>query len=139
MAEEKIKIGPRDGEVQQWMDTLFPVGGERWVKIKVIDQDKAAGVLWMASSEDRAKPKIDKYGFFTTALSFREEYTPQIAALFDLKTELIGELYGLVPDYILQNMKAKFDAKMEELKKYTIKTEIPVAYESSNPSDSEPT
>lgn len=115
----------REEEVQQWMDTLFPVNGERWVRIKIMDQDKAAKVMWMPMDEKNAAPYIEKYGFFTTALSFRDEYTPQIAALFDLKTDIIGELYGQVPDYILQNIKHKIDARMEDLKRHTIKTEIP--------------
>lgn len=81
--------------------------------------------MWMPMDEKNAAPYIEKYGFFTTALSFRDEYTPQIAALFDLKTDIIGELYGQVPDYILQNIKHKIDARMEDLKRHTIKTEIP--------------
>lgn len=113
-----------DDERQNIIDSLFPVGKERWIKVEIRDQEKAIKTLWMPMDEKRAQPYVDKFGFRVTALGCRDEYTPQISAIMDLKGEVVGQLYGYVPDYILENVNNLFKQKMDELKTYTIKTEI---------------
>jgi len=111
-----------DQEKQDISDSLFPVNGERWIKIHIIDQEKTTKLLWMPMNDEMAKPYAEQAGFRTIAIGMRDEYTPQVSALMDLKGEIISKLYGLIPEYILEDVNNRFRDKIEELKKHTIKT-----------------
>lgn len=94
------------------------------MKIKIVDQDKAIKLLWMPMDDERAKPYIEKNGFQVTALTFKEEWSPQVAALLDLKEDIIGHSYGQIPDHLIEFINNKFKQKIEELKSHLITTNM---------------
>ena len=115
-----------ENQKQQWLDDLFPVNGEeRWIKVRCHNQEKAVKLLWMPMDDERAKPFVEANGFQVTALSFREEYTPQVSALYDLKADIIDALSGRVPEDVVEGINGLIRNKIEEVKRHVIKTETP--------------
>jgi len=111
-----------DQEVEDIKNSLFPVGQERWIRVKYYDRDKAIKILWMPMDEKRAEPYVEKHGFYVTAIGVRDEYIPQVSALMDLKGEVIGCLHGNVQDSILNHINDLFKNRIDDIKRYTIKT-----------------
>lgn len=114
-----------DKEKQEWMDSLFPVNGERWIKIQFVDQEKSFKAFFMPMNDEKCAPYVEERGYRTTALTFREEYTPQVAALMDLKSDLFGFLHGQVDEWVVEQVNSIINKRMDELKRHLIVTEVP--------------
>ncbi len=110
-------------ERQDMIDSLYPVGQERWIKIKFHDQDKAMKAFrWYGTENDQSRKFIEEHGYELTALSFREEYKPQMAAILDLKEEIIGSFYSTIQTEHLERINNLFKHKLEELQRNIIQT-----------------
>ena len=115
-----------ENEVEDMLNMVYPVGEERWVKVKYLDRDKA-----MKSFRFRSNPKPHKEdeenGYVVTAIGMRDEYTPQIQAILDLKGDIaMFLLHSLNPEdpnreSILDNVNSLFKEKLETIKEQTIK------------------
>ena len=115
ISEEKKK------EIQSIMDSLYPVGKERWIKVKYLDQEKAMENIRMRSmsvndirEEDRA------LGFVVTAMGIMDEYNPQVSALMDIRGELVGGLMHIMEPSQIEMIDGLFIQKIKELKDNTI-------------------
>jgi hypothetical protein len=100
-------------QAQQILDSMFPVGKERWVKVKYIDQEKSMETLNLFNStpeQDAAR------GFSVQAISCLDEHEPQVAALFELKGNLMSILDGAVDEYYMNEVIAAIQYKMDEIK-----------------------
>lgn len=103
------------------LDTLFPIGEERWVKVKYLDRDKCIRVFNVGTNEERKKEISEQTGFECTAIGIRPEYTPQISSLLDIKEDLLQFLWGKLDEYQVEVVNRLFKAKIDELKERTIR------------------
>ena len=108
-------------EAQDMIDSLYPVGQERWIKVKYLDQKKAMKVIRMRNAD------TSKLGFEVIAISISSEHEPQLSALIDLKSSVIAELLKIFQpdDQRIANFNQIFLNKIEELRKQTIKYDDP--------------
>lgn len=105
-----------DQEAKEVMDGLFPVGKERWVKVKYLNQDKCKKVFrWSSEGEE-----FNDSGYVVTALSLRDEYQPQVSALMDLSDEVCGHLLRMLDTDEVKEVQRLFRNKIEELKQRII-------------------
>lgn len=88
------------------LESLYPVGEERWIKVKYLDFEWCAQHLrCIPKKEDDEKNEI---GFEVTAVSVREDYTPQVEALDFVKDELFKSLEYMLdptPEKVLEMAK----------------------------------
>ena len=81
-------------EVDNLLDVIFPVGEERWVKLKYYDRDKCIDALRLSPpNEETKKEFIEKYGYEVTALGVRPENEPILQMMAELKQTLISASY----------------------------------------------
>lgn len=104
-----------------FLDSLFPIGEERWVKVKYLDRTKCIRAFNVGPNRDRIKEISDETGFECTAIGIRPEHTPQISALMDLKEDIISKLSYVLEEYDLMELNRMFKEKIEELKERTIR------------------
>lgn len=103
-------------ERDEFLDSMYPVGKERWVKVKYLDRDKCMQVFRWPDD------KVDEQGYLITALGVRDEYTPQIAALVDLQADVIAYLSHVLSESELHIVNELFRQRMDEVKSHTIRT-----------------
>ena len=108
-----------DKEKQQWMDSLYPVGKERWVKLKYLDQKKAMQHIRIRQG-DPVNEVEEAQGFVVTAMGFLDEFNPQVAAIMDLRGHIVGQLLGTLDQYTADQIDSIFLAKIAEIKNNTI-------------------
>lgn len=94
---------------------LYPIGQERWIKVKFIDYE------WCVKHLHWYK-KTNELGIEVTAIGVRDEYIPQISALLDVRDEITKILYGQIENYLLDSIREKIKERCDELKKQTIRT-----------------
>lgn len=126
-----------ENERKDIMDSLWPIGKERWFKIRVIDQEKSMKNLpWNADTE--------RLGFEVTAITCRDEFQSQVIGLMDMKDEILSHLFqcqesarwvndtNMIHQYdmLINTYREMFNAKMSEINSRTIKT-IPNTHEQS--------
>lgn len=109
------------------IDSLYPVGGERWIKVKYLDQEKSMKSLSWNSSSPEPTENDRKRGFQMMAIGVKDEYIPQISALVDLKDDVIGKLSRVMElnNPLLSDINYIFREKIEELKSRVIMVEAP--------------
>ena len=72
------------GERQNFLNHMFPIGGERWFKLKILDQEKALHFLSF-----NPKPEaMEVSGFECTKVSLVDELDRQLEILHDLERYL---------------------------------------------------
>ena len=118
-----------ENEKQQLFDSLYPVGEERWFKVRIIDQEKCMKNLpWV---EDK-----DRLGFEVTSITVRDEFQPQVVGLMDMKDEILSHLFQCQEsarwvndtkmihqyDVLINTYREMFNSKMSEINSRTIKT-----------------
>ena len=118
-----------ENEKQGIFDSLYPVGKERWFKVKILDQEKSMKNLpWVSDME--------RLGFEVTSITCRDEFQPQVTALMDLKDEILSHLFSCqesarstnneysVHEYqmLINTFRESFNSKMKEINDRTIKT-----------------
>ena len=110
-------------EQDNLLDMVFPVGEERWIKVKYLNLEKCIKAFKLSNY---TKPENDKkIGYKVTAIGIREEYIPQVAALIEIKDELLNLLNGVfedIDDYRFVAIRNLFKSKIEEISKRTIRT-----------------
>lgn len=100
-------------DTEDMLDTIFPIGEERWVKVKYLDRTKAIKTFHPNSKEkDR--------GYEIIALGVRDEHLPQLSAIVDLKDELVALLHGRIEPRMFENAMLLCNARIQELKARTI-------------------
>lgn len=67
-------------ELKEMINTMYPEGEERWLKVKYLDSEKCLKSI-------RFNNKLD-LGFEFTAIGTVAQYTPQVSALEELRSEL---------------------------------------------------
>ena len=70
--------------MDDFLTQLFPQDAERWIKVKYTDPEKAMGVIRLNSPTF----SNDHNGIEVVAIGVRDDYTPQIEALVELKADL---------------------------------------------------
>lgn len=105
-------------DTENLLDSIFPVGKERWIKVRIKDRDiciKTFALNFHGS---------DKYeGYEITSIGLRDEYIPQISAIRDIEESILPILFGCdLPDYLTKQIQEIFTQKKEELKQLTIQT-----------------
>jgi hypothetical protein len=71
-------------EREQLLDAVFPVGGERWIKVKYLDRDKAIKAFHINGSPEHAA----ELGYEVVTLAIVPEFQPPRDLLLDLKDKL---------------------------------------------------
>jgi len=113
-----------DEEREDIINSLFPVGKERWIKILYLDRDKCMEAFRMYGNDHAKNAELHKeQGYEVTALGTQDEYLPQISAILDIKEQIIGLLYGVLQDHQLTIVNNVFKSKTDELRQRTITTE----------------
>ena len=103
------------------LTSLFPIGEERWVKVKYLDFEKCVKIFNVGPNEKRKAERNEKYGFECTAIGIRPEYVPQVSAIMDLRDDIISSLSFILEDYQLDQLNRIFKAKIDEVKERTIR------------------
>ena len=105
------------------LEDLFPVGQERWIKVRYTDFDWCVKNLRLQGKD---KPEdAQKLGFEVMAIGVRDEFVPQVTALMDVRDEVIGALVNRGADeYMLSNVRNQFADKIEEIKERTVVKEM---------------
>lgn len=81
-----IKMSPEEAE--DLMDSIFPIGEERWVKLKYFDRKKVMEKFKLSPPNKESLAKfIKEHGYEVTAIGMRPEYEPQAFQLLELKKE----------------------------------------------------
>lgn len=119
-----------DQEKEDLFDSLFPVGEERWVKLKYLNRDKCVDTFRLGQHTEQSKERNEENGFEVTAIGCRDEYVPQVSALMDVRDEVINALYVLEMDgsgysHLLDSVRVAFKAKIDEVSQRTIK-DVPI-------------
>lgn len=94
-------------ECTKLLEHLFPVGKERWIKVRYMD------FRWCLEHLHPNGLKKSDLGFVVTSVSVRDEFSPQLSALQDVKEAIIGLLYSKVPETLLETVNNIFTAKMD--------------------------
>lgn len=112
-----------DDESEAMMNSMFPVGQERWIKFRYLDRDKCikAFLRSMSPNHEKSRQLAEESGYEVTAIGVRDEYTPQISALMDIKDLLPGlENYTHI-ESVLDAVRYLLNEKIDELKARMIK------------------
>lgn len=106
-----------NNEANDILESLFPVGQERWIKVKYLDLKKCINAFHPYAKESREKD----LGYETTAIGVRDDYTPQVSALMDIRDDITTLLLNNgVEGYILDSVRNILKNKIEEVKERTI-------------------
>lgn len=98
------------------INSLFPIGEERWLKVKYTDLDWCKKNLRLGRTVQPDPP----LGFELLSITVRPDYEPQVSALLEIKDVVASQLVHTVPDYVIENIKALIDQKIREINKQTI-------------------
>jgi len=105
-----------DEESKSLIESLYPVGKERWIKVKFRDFKKSMKAFSIRETEE----EIIEKGYETRAIGVRDDYTPQISALQDIKDELVSMFLGRLYDYELTSIAEIINSKKQDLKERLI-------------------
>jgi len=108
--------------VDDVLDMLFPVGEERWVKIKYLDLKKCIKAFKL--SNYTKKEEHEEQGYEVTAIGIQDEYSPQVSALMDVRDEvttILAFAFENTDDYRLNEIRSIFKSKIEEVLSRTVK------------------
>lgn len=116
-----------DSEAQDLFDSIFPIGEERWVKLKYLDQKKCIKTFRVGQSNDKSIKQSEKQGFEVTAIGIRDEFKPQVNAIMDIRDDIMPIIDSMVDydDYRIHEIKEIFKEKIKEISKRTIK-DVPI-------------
>lgn len=92
--EEKLK---RMKDAEDMFNSMYPVGKERWIKVKYLDREKAMKNISLSSWNNG---KEEELGFEVTAICTFDDYNSQVSAMVELR----GELQGVLSGYAHQNV-----------------------------------
>lgn len=104
-----------DEEAEDFKNSIYPVGKERWIKVKFIDRDKSMKAFRWKNGEEH-----DSQGYAVTAIGLRDEYMPQISALMSLSDEVGAHLLRILDTEEVKDIITMFSNKIEELKQTSI-------------------
>lgn len=118
--DEENKRGLADAE--EMFNNMYPVGKERWIKVKYLDRDKAMENIRLSSWNNE---KAEELGFEVTAICCFDDYNSQVSAMMEVRGEMQGILYNMSyqnpsPEdmiIVLDNMLVN---KIQQLKRDTI-------------------
>jgi len=112
-----------EAEHRSLLEDIFPVGQERWIKVKYTDFDWCVKNLRL---QDKHKPEdAVNLGFDVMALGVRDEYVPQVNALMDVRDDVVSMLANREAEPIfIDNIRVVFQQKIAEIKKRTIVEDI---------------
>ena len=102
------------------INELFEKDRERWLKVKFLDTEKCIKAFvpaFISSADDLIKGQ----GYEVLSISVNEEHLPQVAALVEMKMNVLGRLSHHVPDKVVADLVDLFNSKIEEVKQYTSK------------------
>lgn len=102
---------------------LFPVGEERWVKMKYTDFEKACSTFGLYGRKELKERQMEHIGAEVLAIGCRPENVPQIAAIMDLKEDILGSLINHIPEEKIKEINSIFKLKCDELKRRAIHAE----------------
>lgn len=108
-------------EKDDMINMVFPVGEDRWIKLKYLDRDKCLKAFRIQMRQHEPTLEEIEAGYQVMSIGLRDEYAPQVSALLDLKADIIGYLYGHVKDYQIEAINRLFKEKIEEVNRHTIK------------------
>jgi hypothetical protein len=95
---------------------LFPVGEERWVKVKYLDFEKALKTFYVGPNNEKSEQLSKDLGFETRAIGIRPEYEPQISAIMDLKEDIVSRLSFILEERQIEQINQIFKLKIDESK-----------------------
>lgn len=107
-------------ETEDLFDSIFPIGEERWVKLKYLDRDKCIKTFRLGQHTENSKKHAEKVGYEVTAIGIKPEYTPQVSALMDVRDTIVQQLHGVVDDYYMDSLRNIFKMKIDEITERTI-------------------
>jgi len=103
-------------EIKEIFDAIWPVGGQRWIKVKIHDQGKAMETFRFHKSGE----VIFEYGVEATAIGRKPENVPQISAILDARDKVVSLLHGRVSDHVLDEVRDIFKLESDEVKRRSI-------------------
>ena len=106
-------------EQQGIIDSLYPLGKERWYKIEILDQKKCMKNLRWHGMDDHPNPTED-LGNSVNAIGIRPEYVPQLSTLMDIQDKVLGIVVGTRDDYLIERVVNVFKEEVESLKERVI-------------------
>lgn len=121
-------MGMSDREREDLFNSLFPVGEERWIKLKYLDRDKCIAKFRVGNHTEQSVAHAKELGYEVIAIGVRPEYEPQVSALMDVRDKVVGMVLDMVDnsgDYRLMEIRQIFKDKIEEINERTIKT-VPI-------------
>ena len=99
--------------IQEWKDALYPKNKKIWVQIEPLDQGKCFDLFRLNMSDERKT----ELGFDVHGIGYKEVEPPQVAALADMKMEVV--MAGLDAD-TEKRMLEFINNKMAQLKQQYI-------------------
>lgn len=107
-------------EARELRDSIYPVGKERWIKVRILNQDKTMNSLrWNDKN-------AEELGYEVTAITLLDEHIPQISALMGVKDRISGMLYGRVEQSVISAIRYDIDGAIDSLKaRAIVEKEIP--------------
>lgn len=108
-----------DAEYNEMLDSLFPIGKERWVKVRYLNRDKALQAFRTSSDTSM---HAEELGYEVTAIGIRDEHVPQISALMDARNDVLTSCAHAVSESVLNTINEIFRQHMDRLKERTIQT-----------------
>lgn len=117
-----------DQESNDLLNTIFPVGKERWIRVKYLDRKKCIDSFRLGHHTEESLAHAKEVGYEVTAIGVRDEYKPQFSAIMDLKTDVIAALSRFFrpdEDHMLDQVNEIFKNKLDELKPLLIK-DVPI-------------
>jgi hypothetical protein len=78
-------------EIDNLLKSIFPIGEERWVKIKYHNQEKCIKSFRLSPPNKQELDKfINEYGYEVTALGIRPESESQLERIIEIREELLN-------------------------------------------------
>jgi hypothetical protein len=107
-------------EAEDLFDSIFPIGEERWVKLKYLDRDKCIKTFRLGQHTENSKKHAENAGYEVTAIGIKPEYTPQVSALMDVRDAVVQQLNNVVENYHVDSIRNIFKMKIDEITERTI-------------------
>jgi hypothetical protein len=103
-------------EIDNMLKSLFPVGEERYIKVKYHDFEKCIKHFRLSppNKEDLEK-FISENGYEITSIGIQSEWTPQISALAELRDEISYLNYEYDLDLYKEKINSLINEKIEDL------------------------
>lgn len=107
------------------LDQLFPVGGERWIKVKYHDKEKSIKAFTWRNDQKENERLIAEKGYETLSIGVKPEFEPQVSAIMDLQDEVLQIVLGMVnydtDNYNLNTIREVFKDKIKEVSERCVK------------------